>query len=42
MKPLTSALAALVLVGSLVAGAPATNASVSIFGGASGCCKDAF
>ena len=41
MKPLTSAIAALAIVGSLVVGAPAVTASVSLSGGASGCCKDA-
>ncbi|SFK05124.1 hypothetical protein [Cellulomonas sp. KH9] len=39
MKPLTSALAVLAIAGSLVVGVPAATASVSIYGGASGCCK---
>lgn len=39
MKPLSSALAALVLVGSLALGTPALAASVSLSGGV-GCCKD--
>ncbi|UUI63802.1 hypothetical protein [Cellulomonas wangsupingiae] len=40
MKPLTSAVAALAIVGALVVGTPAVNASVSLNGGGSGCCKD--
>ena len=40
MKPLTSAIAALAIVGSFVVGTPAVTASVSLMGGASGCCKD--
>lgn len=40
MKPLTSALAALAVVATIAAGAPAVSASVSLSGGASGCCKD--
>ena len=40
MKPLTSALAALVLAGSLAVGAPALAASSTTFGGGIGRCKD--
>ena len=39
MKPLTSALAALVLVGSLAVAAPAAAAGSSLSGGV-GCCKN--
>lgn len=42
MKSVASAIAALVIAGSLAAGVPAVTASsVSLNGGASGCCKDA-
>lgn len=42
MKSVATALAALVVAGSLAAGVPAvTAASVSLNGGAAGCCKDA-
>ena len=41
MKPLTTAIAALAIVGSFALGTPAVTASsVSLMGGASGCCKD--
>ncbi|WP_291809770.1 hypothetical protein [Cellulomonas sp.] len=39
MKHLASAIAALAIVGSLVVGAPAVTASVSV-NGPGGCCKD--
>lgn len=40
MKPLTSALAALVIAGSLAVGAPALSAASTSLGGGIGCCKD--
>ena len=40
MKPLTSAIAALAIIGTFVVGTPAVTASSSLMGGASGCCKD--
>ena len=40
MKALSTAIAALAIVGSLVIGTPAVTASVSSVNGAGGCCKD--